>query len=156
MQPIWVRSSINSFNSASFFEIVGDTFFSGMNLFNLVFISRLWHSSYALQALNLCRNSSSKQLSAQSYGIPTIQLLAIRKTPHHSFSRQHRARKWGKGEEDSFKYLPLRRFLIVTVFSDRSPSGVIVYQSGRSGTEVFPTASLRVDSGPVQVAILPI
>ena len=111
-------------------------------MFNPVFLSRFQHSCYAPQALNFYRNPSSEKLSVQSM------------EPHQSNcwwfgkhlttrSLDNAARANGaKGRQIPFKCLPFHRFLIVTISSNRSPFGVTVYRSGRSETNVSPTASL--------------
>jgi hypothetical protein len=101
-QPIRVRSSTNFFNSDSLLGMAGDTFFKGIRTCSTSSSSRA--SGILLHSLKPSTFAGFPRCNPNCYynGIPTSQLLVIRKTPHRSFSQQCRSRKWCEGEEECF------------------------------------------------------
>ena len=150
MQPIRGRFSISSFNSVSLFELVGDKFFSGIRTCSIsssslasgILATLVKLTIYVGILLRKNKVLNPKESHQSNYW-------QFKKVPHHLFSRQCRSQKWGKEEGNSLKYLFPRRFLTVTVSSNRSSSGITVYRSGR-----LPNNKFRVDCGPVQISVL--
>ena len=110
LQPIRVRSSINTLNFNSFFGMAGDTFFKGIGTCSISSSSRA--SGFLLHASSsqLTSDSFTKKTTRYHNGIPANKLLVIQKATHHSFSQQCRSRKWC--EANSLKYLVLHWVLV--------------------------------------------